>query len=306
MKPSATRAAPVSPTWSGRLETNTTKTTAPAITAIAPTSATTPAECGGRCGLSIPTTSTSAHRMRNWDAARTNPPRRAAWPARAAGRAVAIRRPRGPWAMASDATSGPGRGPGDGPSGGASILTPVVPGRSHVSTEHRRRIDTLLDPSFLEGIDGLPLDELRSRRKMAEEVETELSFYRRLIHGRMDLVALELRGSDGAGTRSLVDALPEVLAVGLRAPDAPTRLIQVEAPDLPEVRNRALDRVLDDGFPGILPDLPDEELDGIWDRLIEAERDVSAQRRSVHQVTDALHGEIVRRYKQDPRQAITG
>jgi anti-sigma-K factor RsiG len=175
-----------------------------------------------------------------------------------------------------------------------------------VSTEHRRRIDTLLDPAFVEGMEGLPLEELRTRRKMAEEVETELSFYRRLIHGRMDLVAFELRRRSGEETRSLVDALPEVLAVGLRAPDAPTRVIQVEAPDLPEIRNRALDRILDDGFPGILPELPDEELDGIWDRLIEAERDVSAQRRSVHNVTDALHGEIVRRYKDDPRQAITG
>ncbi len=57
----------------------------------------------------------------------------------------------------------------------------------------------------------LPLKELRSRRDLADTVETELSYYRRLLHGRMDLLAFEQRRRRGEETRSLIDALPEIL-----------------------------------------------------------------------------------------------
>ena len=49
----------------------------------------------------------------------------------------------------------------------------------------RRRIDQIREPEFVADLANLPLKELRSRRDLAEAVETELSYYRRLLHGRM-------------------------------------------------------------------------------------------------------------------------
>ena len=54
--------------------------------------------------------------------------------------------------------------------------------------DKRRRIDIVLEPEYLQGLDGLDLDELRRRRHTAEDVESQISYYRRLLHGRMDLL----------------------------------------------------------------------------------------------------------------------
>ena len=41
--------------------------------------------------------------------------------------------------------------------------------------QHRRRLDRVLDPEYLEGLDDMSLDELREHRSTAVEVENELS-----------------------------------------------------------------------------------------------------------------------------------
>ena len=81
-------------------------------------------------------------------------------------------------------------------------------------TENRRRIDIINDNAFLADIGEVDLDMLRQRRALADAVETELSFYRRLLHGRMDLLAFEMRRRNGEETRSLIEALPEILGAG--------------------------------------------------------------------------------------------
>ena len=79
-------------------------------------------------------------------------------------------------------------------------------------TEHRRRIDIVLEPQYLDGLSELELEELRGRRATAEDVESQISYYRRLLHGRMDLLNFELRRRGGEEERSLLEALPEILA----------------------------------------------------------------------------------------------
>jgi len=54
---------------------------------------------------------------------------------------------------------------------------------------------------------------------MCDDLEGELSYYRRLLHGRLDLLNFELRRRSGEETRSLIEALPEILADG----DQPAR-----------------------------------------------------------------------------------
>lgn len=64
-------------------------------------------------------------------------------------------------------------------------------------SSERRRIDQVREAEFLDDITTIPLDDLRSRRDLAEEVETELSYYRRLLHGRLDVLAFERRRRRG-------------------------------------------------------------------------------------------------------------
>jgi hypothetical protein len=166
-------------------------------------------------------------------------------------------------------------------------------------TEYRRRIDMVLDPSFVEGLESIDLDELRSRKKMADEVETELSYYRRLLHGRLDLLAFEMRRRTGEETRSLIEALPDVLGAGEQSGEGRARFPTVFSPDLPDDRRRHIDRVLEDDFLSRLPSLGDDELLEIRETLSENEVDISTRRRSVQKAVDALHHELVRRYKEE-------
>lgn len=166
-------------------------------------------------------------------------------------------------------------------------------------TEYRRRIDIILEPEYIEDLEALDLEELRSRKKMADEVETELSYYRRLLHGRLDLLAFEMRRRTGEETRSLIDALPDVLGAGEKRGEGRSRFPTVFSPDLPDDRRRHIDHVLDDDFLSRLPVLDDDALLEIRDTLSDTETDVSGTRRSVQKVVDVLHQELVRRYKED-------
>src|SRR5947209_17755829 len=74
-----------------------------------------------------------------------------------------------------------------------------------------RRIDRVLAPEFVTGLGQVPLDELRQRRLDAEQEETDLSYLRRLLQGRLDILRAELARRDGQET-DLVQALPRILA----------------------------------------------------------------------------------------------
>jgi len=161
--------------------------------------------------------------------------------------------------------------------------------------EQRRRIDQVLSPDFVAQLREADLETLRGRRNLADEVETELSYYRRMLHGRMDLLAFEMRRRSGEETRSLIEALPEILGG-----EAPNRRSQHRpgtlAPDLPLEGRRPIDSVLDDDFLSRLPALSDEELGEIQENLALTEQDVSEERLEVQAVFDQIQAEILRRY----------
>ena len=73
--------------------------------------------------------------------------------------------------------------------------------------------------------------------------------------------------------------------------------LPVEPPDIPIEGRRSIDRVLGDDFLAHLTEIENEELRSIQETLTDAERKVSAQRRSVYEVLEILTGEIARRYR---------
>jgi hypothetical protein len=150
----------------------------------------------------------------------------------------------------------------------------------------------------MRGLADLPDGEVRDRRVMCDDLDVELSFYRRMLHGRMDLIAFEMRRRAGEEEQSLIEALPRILAEGAytAAPGLATRKVPVEVPDIDRQGRRIVDKALDGDFILRLPSLEDDELSETQRFLQEVEAQVSQQRRTVHDALDALQAELTRRY----------
>jgi hypothetical protein len=151
--------------------------------------------------------------------------------------------------------------------------------------------------------------ELRERRQACQEVETSLSYFRRLIQGRLDIVHAEISRREAGGAASdlgdLIERLPSILAertgpagpAGQAATSGRGPLPEVIAPPDVDELARQLNGVVDADRLASLPSRTDEEVRALADELTQLERTVSAQRRGVHERIDALQEEIVRRYK---------
>ena len=81
-----------------------------------------------------------------------------------------------------------------------------------------RRIDRVLAEGFLDGLRDLPLADVRSLRTEAEQEEVDLSYLRRMIQGRLDILRAELNRRDSSASGTLVEGLAGILADEPRAP----------------------------------------------------------------------------------------
>lgn len=178
-------------------------------------------------------------------------------------------------------------------------------------TESRRRIDRVQDATFVVDLEELPIDELRARRAMCDDLDVELSYYRRMLHGRMDLLAFEARRRAGEEEQTLLEALPGILSEGAYTsqPGLPERALSIEVPDIPTPGRRLVDQALEGDFLVRLASLSDEEIRDTQTFLAEVEGTVSQQRRAVHDALDRLQAELIRRYREglaDPGELLAG
>jgi hypothetical protein len=163
--------------------------------------------------------------------------------------------------------------------------------------------DRVVDPSYTEGLEELTLDEIRSRRDDCQDLENAVSYVRRVAHGRLDIAGSEqasrATGDAAADLGELIDRLPETLADGGRAEGLPQRASSVVEPSelivSPIVAE--LDAIVGPTELGSLPDRDDAALREIVSGLQAFDRDISARRRLLHDVIDALQAEIGRRYQ---------
>lgn len=171
-------------------------------------------------------------------------------------------------------------------------------------SETRRRIDIVLEPEYLADLSEATLEDLRKRRSTTEDVETQISYYRRLIHGRMDLLNFEVRRRGGEEERTLLEALPEILASGMiLGPEPNLKHIETMPPLPTSTGRRLIDKIMEDGVLTQLPELTDEDLAEALDRLEEVETELSTQRKQLHGVIDSLQGEIIARYRTQQDEA---
>ncbi|WP_104523691.1 RsiG family protein [Blastococcus atacamensis] len=158
-------------------------------------------------------------------------------------------------------------------------------------------VDALLDPSFLDGAVQLQMSEVRRLRRAAEQEEVNLSYTRRLLQGRLDIVRRELQRRAEHDGRSLVDLLPEILAEKGRGPAHGLGRHQTVQPASPEEYESWVNSLTPGADLSAITELSGTLLESAARSLAEAEKGLSERRRGVQQVMDGLAAELGRRYR---------
>lgn len=163
-----------------------------------------------------------------------------------------------------------------------------------------RHLDRVLRSDFLDGINEWPIEEIRERRAECQRLEDAASYLRRLVQTRIDILGMEARSrSDGQlpDLESLISQLPTILSDGdgrsfggrlLTAGLEETQELWAEA----RVAEACVGHDVENS-----PELEDSVIALMADNLAALEREVSAERRRLHDIFDALQAELVRRYR---------
>jgi hypothetical protein len=159
------------------------------------------------------------------------------------------------------------------------------------SNKRRRGIsDAVPSPHLAE----TSLQDLRSYRQRLRDEEDKVSYWRRLMHARMDMLDA---GSHTEGSLSLEDLVRVLGDTGTG--HTRTALAKVRSaeplPDLPE-----------------LPDMWVTEIDPhdanavaeAMSKLRAAEQQVTEYRKALHQRIDEVTGELISRYRENPAAAL--
>lgn len=162
--------------------------------------------------------------------------------------------------------------------------------------QRRRRIDRVTSEDYLEGLSEVDLAGVRAMRDDCREEEAGLSYARRVLHGQLDIVRAEQRRRGGAADEGLVGTLADILADDPAPRSRQARSAPLYAPDA-HYGQRSHDTPLDDASLGRVPELTDEELDALLERLQSKEAHISGLRRTVLAHLDALQDELIRRYR---------
>jgi hypothetical protein len=140
--------------------------------------------------------------------------------------------------------------------------------------------------------DGLSLTDLRALRAELGSEETRVSYWRRVIQARLDVVRLHQPDADPVAdlTRVLTDATSSVRRLAHIDVQPIDDILPL--PDLAEIWSRQVD-------PDDIPSLSRLEAD-----LAKAERELSTYRRELHRRIDLVTDELIARYREQPLLAL--
>lgn len=173
----------------------------------------------------------------------------------------------------------------------------------------QERLDRVLDPDFVADLAALTTEELRERRSDAETQEEAISYVRRLLQGRLDLLRAELRRRQEAGSEPAGDLLGRLRTVladratGERDILA-ARATRLRVPPGIEPHEARLEEVLPRRDLDGLDEATVATLEEYSDRLAAYEQELSRQRRTLFGHIDGLRSELAARYK-DGRAAVS-
>lgn len=161
----------------------------------------------------------------------------------------------------------------------------------------RRRIDRVLDPGYVRGLGELSLEQLRERRDEAAQEETDLSYLRRLLHARIDIVRAEQQRRSTGGQSSVVDQLASILSDNALRPARGSGRHQALEPSRAGEHRRQAEALVGNSDLTDVGALDDGKLTRILTDYRAEEGSVSTRRREVQAVVDLLNSEIAERYR---------
>ncbi|AWW38870.1 aerial mycelium formation protein [Streptomyces cadmiisoli] len=153
---------------------------------------------------------------------------------------------------------------------------------------------------------ALSLPELRALRRDAQRDEADLSYVRRLLQGRIDILRAELarRGTASpvaAGEASVVARLSEILADAPARHRSSARHVTLGTPHGEEYRRLAAEMLAEVEL-SALDARTDGELTTALGRLVRYEQQVSRRRQRLQRTADECSAEIARRYREGEAQ----
>jgi len=168
-----------------------------------------------------------------------------------------------------------------------------------VRPQGHRRIDRVLSEDYLEGLRALSLEEVRALRAEAEQEEVDLSYLRRLLQGRVDILHAELgrRAGRPVAGETLVDELPHILAEDSRPSARGSGRHSALQPTRTDSHRRHVEALVADVDLADVTARSDDELQAVLTSFHAEEQAVSAKRRLVQDVMDQCSAEITRRYR---------
>ncbi|MDT0343370.1 RsiG family protein [Streptomyces litchfieldiae] len=149
-------------------------------------------------------------------------------------------------------------------------------------------------------LSALRLAELRELRRAAQREEADLSFVRRLLQGRIDILQAERRRRVTQEPGPL-DQLPVILADGPSRQRSSARHVTLGTPSSEEYRLLA-EEMLGEVELSDLSALGDDGLHDALGRLARWEAEVSRRRQALHRTADHCGAEIARRYREGEAQ----
>jgi len=146
----------------------------------------------------------------------------------------------------------------------------------------------------------LRLPEVRTLLRRAQQEEGDLSYVRRLLQGRIDILRAELTRRSDPGS-PLLELLPEILADGPSQHRSSARHVTLGTPQSEEYRSLAEDMLAEVELSDLTA-RTDEELHDAMGRLVRYEQQVSQRRQVIQRTADGCSTEIARRYREGEAQ----
>ena len=142
---------------------------------------------------------------------------------------------------------------------------------------------------------ALEVDDLRGYRRSLEAEEDRVSYWRRLVHARMDLLTAQAQSEVPLTVDDLVRVLGDTGSGRTRKV-----LLRIQAaeplPELPEVAEI---------WSGDVDPHDDEAVTDALTRLRDAEQQLTAYRRALHERIGAATEHLIERYRDNPAAALS-
>lgn len=161
---------------------------------------------------------------------------------------------------------------------------------SGVSARRRSILDATASPHLA----GLSLTQLRAYRSELTNEEERVSYWRRLVHARLDVLQAEADHDGRLSHHDLVRVLGDT-ATGQRRTALMSLRPSEPLPELP---------VLTEMWTTAIDPSDTDSLRRAAEELRDAERKLTEYRNALHDRIDEASGELIVRYKSDPTAAL--